>query len=346
MPTTYRRQGANPLVSIVIPSVDGGEMLLRCVESIANQTYSDIEVILVDNGSSDGSAERAGDILPKLRVIRNESNQGFAPACNQGAREARGDYLLFLNSDAVAEPNSVEELVRIASDNSIPVLQPLLVTGDGSVDSAGDLFTWSGFFWHLQEKPGKNHLQSIFATKGACMLVKRSVFAELDGFIDSYFAYFEEADLCWRARLRGYEVALAPSVVVLHIGGQTTSRILEPHQIYHLSFRNRLRSLICNPSRLSMIRILIGHLPACAATALVFLARGRIRVAFAILQALVWPVLNTGSIRTQRRKVQGSRKVGDAEVFRTDLRVPLSPERAGRLLTKTLGRWATTKDHG
>jgi GT2 family glycosyltransferase len=219
------------------------------------------------------------------------------------------------------------------------VLQPLILYPDGTVDSAGDLFTWSGFFWHQSEAPRDDGVKRIFAAKGACMLVRGDLFSSLEGFNESYFAYFEEADLCWRARMVGSEVMICPKAVATHKGGSTTRRVFAPAEIYHLSFRNRIRTLLANPSVSSMWRISSAHFLGCLATADVFALRGRLAVAWAILRALAWPVLNLGAIKTQRAAAQRMRTSGDAAVFEPPLVFPLSARFSARLLLNTLTRW-------
>ncbi len=324
-------------VSVIVPTIDGGEALKRCVRSVADQGQDGVELIIVDNGSTDGSVEEAAAIVPATRVIRNEANRGFAPACNQGARESNRDWILFLNSDAELSVGAIRKLTESAQSLGAAIIQPMILDQEGMPDSAGDLFTRSGFMWHLTDRPQGS--RPLFSIKGACMLVERKVFEELGGFDDSYFAYFEETDLCWRARMNGHRVFVDPNVEVRHVGGFTTRRILAPERIYHLSFRNRLRSVIANPSPASLVFMLPLHLIGCLGTILTFALRGQAQIAVAIAKAIVWPLAHLPEMRAQRQRRQSKRRVSDAQVFAPDVTVGLTAARAMRLLKGTLGRW-------
>lgn len=330
------------LASIIVPTLNGGDHLSACLQSVREQSYRPLEIIVVDNASTDGSQRAALEQCPVIRLVQNDKNVGFAKACNQGAAVARGDFLVFLNNDATITPNALEHLISSAEKGGYEILQPLLLAPDGFIDSAGDLFTWAGFFWHQQRTSAVGKLFPVFSVKGACMLVKRAAFKDLGGFNESYFAYFEEADLCWRARMAGYEVGVASAAHALHKGGGTTRRVLEPRQIYYLAFRNRLRSIIANPSPHSLLRLLPLHLVGCLATAAVFASLGRITIAVSILQALVWPLRHWDVMLEQRQASQSIRKVADAEVFKPHLTVKLSLPRAFALLRGTLFRWRKT----
>lgn len=322
-----------PDVTIVIPNLDGGEMLLAALRSAPAAA----ERIVVDNGSSDGSAEAAE--AAGARVIRNERNLGFATACNQGAASASGRYVLFLNNDATLPAGGLDELVAHAdADPDADVWQPVISDATGAVESAGDLYTATGFLWHLRE-PRTAAAYPVFAVLGACMLVRRDAFAAHGGLRDDYFAYFEEADLCWRLRLAGREIRVVPSVRVTHRSGTTTRRILSAPDVYHLSYRNRLRSILANHSAPRSMAVVPVHALACVAIAAGFLLAGRPAAAWAVLRALAWPIAHIGEVRRQRSEAQAARRVPDRVVLRSDVRTRLTPGRAFQLLRGNVGRW-------
>lgn len=332
---------SQPRVSAIIPNLNGGDMLLESLRSVLDQGETAIECIVVDNGSDDGSPAAAARLHSSVRVMRYDTNLGFAEACNRGASAARGHYLLFLNNDARLPDGSLRRLLDVADgDPEGAVWQPL-IAGDADankVESAGDLFTWSGFLWHVR-RPISKFPYPVFAAIGACLLVRHDAFDELGGFIGSYFAYFEETDLCWRLRLAGYEVRVVPDVTVRHESGTTTRRILRPHEIYFLAYRNRIRSILANSSVASLLRVVPEHLMGCLCTAAGFLSAGRVRPALAVLKALIWPLGNVRAVRRQRNASQHHRKVSDRNLFRADLVTRLTPRRAGELFLGNLKRW-------
>ncbi len=317
-PVHAGRTPVPPGVSIVIPTLDAGDMLLRCLASF-DAGRRDIEVILVDNASTDDSVDRAAVRFPTVRVVRNATNRGYAPACNIGAHHATAPFVLFLNNDATIAPDDLRTLLVAAErDHDTAVWQPVTYGTDGRLESTGDAFTWWGVFRHLDTVPDGPSAE-VFSTVGAAMLVRRSTFVSLGGFDDSYFMYNEETDLCWRARLAGHNVRVVVDARVVHIGSETTGQIFEPHAIRYFVFRNRIRTNLANASRASLLRLVPQHLLACLAFCVLYLVTGRARSALAVMQAIAWPIGNRDVLADQRRRTQALRERSDADVLRSDL---------------------------
>jgi N-acetylglucosaminyl-diphospho-decaprenol L-rhamnosyltransferase len=323
-----------PAVDIVIPTLDGGEMLTACLEKVAGR--ADVGVILVDNGSTDGSIERALDRFPAIRVVRNETNRGYAPACNQGAAQATAPLVLFLNNDALLELSQLDALLDAArSDDRTAIWQPVTYGTDGTLEATGDHFTWWGIFRHLQAPPASSGDVEVFSTVGAALLVRRSAFEELGGFEDSYFAYYEESDLCWRARVAGWNVKVVIDARVEHIGSSTTGQIFEPHAVRYLSFRNRIRTNLATPAASTLWRIVPLHIVACIGFVLFYVVTGRVKSAGAVLSAMWWPVGNRDVLADQRARTQAIRKLPDAQVIRRDLVSSFGPREIWRHLKRS-----------
>jgi hypothetical protein len=322
-----------PSVSIVIPTLDAGDMLLGCLSSLGADD-PELEVILVDNASTDGSVARAQERFPNVRVVRNDTNRGYAPACNQGADVAAAPFVLFLNNDASIGASDVDGLLDAArADHGTAIWQPVTYGLDGALESTGDTFTWWGINRHLEQVPDGSSVE-VFATVGAALLVRRQVFEELGGFESSYFAYYEESDLCWRARMLGWDVRVVTDARVTHIGSETTGQIFEPQAVRYLSFRNRIRTNLANPSASSMARLLPQHALACLGFVALYLATGRWRSAGAVLQAMWWPVGNRDVVREQRVRVQAMRRRSDRELFRPGLVSRFGPRAIWRHLRR------------
>src|SRR3990170_5640248 len=140
-----------PLVSVVIVNWNGWDTLPRCLEALASQSFEDFEVILVDNASSDGSADEAEMRWPHMRVIRLEENLGFAAANNLGARKACGRWLALLNNDAFPEPDWLEELIHASQSNSnfnLFASKIIQSKNPAKIDGTGDIYHVSGLAWH------------------------------------------------------------------------------------------------------------------------------------------------------------------------------------------------------
>ena len=312
-------------------------MLLDALRSVAGEG---VERIVVDNGSTDGSPEAAGALGPDVRLLRTGSNVGYAQACDLAASEARGEFLMFLNNDATLEPGCLDRLLEEADiDQRTAVWQPVVTADRSGFESAGGMFTRAGFIWRLSE-PLTDRPYPVFTAMGPCLLVRRRVFEDVGGFDPSLFAYSEDVDLCWQVRLAGYEVKVVPRALVLHRGGTTTARILSPERIYHLGYRNRLRTILANSAPLTLAVVLPIHLAASLAVVVGFLVRGRPAAALAIARGLVWPLTNIGRIRARRGETKRIRLLSDTELLRPDLMFKLTPARALQLFRGSVGRWA------
>lgn len=223
-------RSTGPAVSIVIPCFNRAELTVKCLESLRAHTDPELyEVILVDNGSTDATTLISEGTSAGLRVIRNEQNCGFGTACNQGARLASSAYVCFLNNDTVVLPGWLAPLLAaLDEDPALAAVQPKLIYPDGSLNDAGGLVFQGGTPWVY----GKGHPDPCappFATRrapdyasGACLVVRKAAFEEVGGFDDRYApAYFEDTDLSFALRDRGWKVLYEPASTIIHIEGGT-----------------------------------------------------------------------------------------------------------------------------
>lgn len=216
-----------PRVSIVIPVYNRLEFTVRCLTALAaNTPYELYEVLIVDNASTDGTGEFLSTLEGDVRVIRNPANLGFAKACNQGAREAAGEYLLFLNNDTAPQPGWLEALLAAAErDPRIAVVGAKLLFPDDTIQHAGvailedSPYPLSPVHLHYHapaDAPQANLEQEVDAVTGACLLIRRGVFRDVGGFDEGYLNGYEDVDLCLRVRERGYRILYASASVVYH----------------------------------------------------------------------------------------------------------------------------------
>jgi GT2 family glycosyltransferase len=226
-----------PLISIIIVNFNGKQYLESCLESLIKLNYNNYEVILLDNNSTDESVSFVEKNYPKIILKKLDQNYGFAYPNNLGAKIAKGDYLLFLNNDTVVTPNSLSELLStILSDSNIAICQSFLLKMNGDVDSSGDFIDSLGRAFSSREK--NPHFKNILSARAACMLTRKEIFFELDGFDEIFFVSFEDVDLGWRANILGYSVVLSPKSLVYHLGGQTIKKFKQ--QIQFHSVKNSL----------------------------------------------------------------------------------------------------------
>lgn len=221
---------AAPRVSVVIPTWNGAAVLRDALRGLAAQTFTDSETIVVDNGSTDGTAAMVAAEFPWVRVVALPENRGFAAATNAGLRAARGDILVCANNDCTAEPAwiaaLVESLDRHPEAGSI-ASRMMQARRPGVMDAAGDsmsLVAWNvgrGEPWGPRFAVGREVLS---ACAGAAAY-RRALFDAVGWFDETYFAWFEDVDLGLRAQLAGFRCWYEPAAVVHHLGSATADRV-------------------------------------------------------------------------------------------------------------------------
>jgi GT2 family glycosyltransferase len=230
--TPYRNQGEGGCaLSVILVNWNGGEVLPRCLDSLAAQTFQDFEVILVDNGSTDGSVEAAEARWPDIRIFRQGQNTGFAAANNLGARHARGQWLALLNNDAFPAPDWLPTLLGAAADHpqfTFFASRVLMADDPTRIDGTGDACHVSGIVWNRQHRLPASladaQPQEVFSPQGAAAFIRRDVFLEVGGFDETYFSYHEDVDLGFRLRLQGHRCLYVPDALVYHKGSHTTGK--------------------------------------------------------------------------------------------------------------------------
>lgn len=225
-----------PRVSIVVPVFNRLELTRNCMSAVVRNTPPDsYELVVVDNASSDGTREwlLAQQQECALHAVINLENRGFAAACNQGARAARGQYVLFLNNDTEVEPNWIEPLIDVLdTEPQVGAVGSKLLFADRTIQHAGvivvdhrklgDPLLALHIFARLPEAhPDANARRSYKAVTAACMLVRRDAFWLCGGFDESYWNGYEDIDLCFALAQRGFSIVYEPRSVVIHHESQS-----------------------------------------------------------------------------------------------------------------------------
>jgi len=223
-------------VAIIIPVHNNLKLTQACLHSILENTHCpDYRVIVVDNASSDGTAQYLRELeSEKVSVIHNSENLGFGEACNAGAQAASAKYLVFLNNDTQVEPGWLESLVEFAEKTpTVGAVGAKLVYPDGRLQEAGCIIFSDGSGWNYgrgldPKDPRFNFVREVDYCSAAALLVRHDLWDSIGGFDRRYApAYYEDADLCFQIRERGYKVYCQPKSVVVHYEGQTAGRSLE-----------------------------------------------------------------------------------------------------------------------
>jgi GT2 family glycosyltransferase len=219
------RRSLTGRVSIVIPFRDQAALLRQCLQSLRRSSYLRYEVVLVDNGSSEPETHQLLERLERrhrFQIVPADEPFNFARLCNRGARQARGDYLLFLNNDIeVLTPDWLEQMLAVAARPSVGVVGATLLYTDRSIQHAG-LSEGPGGWAHirrgarLEDAAELRHVRQVPAVTGACLLMDRQLFEELGGFDERFAVTHNDVDLCRRVRDRGLTVAITPHARLLH----------------------------------------------------------------------------------------------------------------------------------
>jgi len=310
---------------------NGGEVFNSCLKSLSQINYPNWELIVIDNGSGDGTTTLSLDRrfnIKRTYLVKNKINVGFAPANNQGVKIAKGEYLLLLNNDTLVDKDFLNIMVdKMENDPSVGVMQPKIRMMDtpGYLDNAGSFFTKIGFLhhWGFGKKDSKEFDQErdVFATKGACMLIRQSVLDKSGGLFDNDFvSYFEETDFCWRVWLIGLRVIYFPDTQIRHKVGFTIKRLDVGNINFHY-YKNRIISLIKNLSFPNLLYILPLHLVFSVGISIAFLLKGQLKSAKMIAKAVFWNLTNITNTLKNRTIVQKLRAVSDQQVF-TNLSKP------------------------
>ena len=216
------RAASSSLASIIIVNYNGKEHISGCLESVLSQTYPDLEIIVVDNSSDDGSVRTLGE-YKDIKLLLNETNLGFAKACNQGTEISKGGYIVYLNFDTVVEADWLEKLIEAAKGAGVGAcMSKLLVLGvdPPMINSSGGMTHYLGLSWSGDYKKADDgafsKIKEVAFASGAAMLVKREVIEKVGAFDEDYYMYLEDTDLSWRIRLAGYKVIFVPESIVWH----------------------------------------------------------------------------------------------------------------------------------
>jgi len=239
-----------PFVSAIVVNRNGARLLPESLASLFAQTWSELEVILVDNASSDGSAEVAHQRYgERLRVLNNAKNEGFARGNNQAFDMARGEWVFLLNNDAVLDPTAIEELMRAAEGRpEVGMLACRVLCYDKPhvIDSAGLLIYPDGVCrprgWEEKDLGQYDRVEEILAPVGSASAWRKAMIDAVGAFDESYFAYLEDLDLGMRGQLEGWKALYVPTAVARH-AKSTTAGNYSKFKAYQVE-RNRIYNAV------------------------------------------------------------------------------------------------------
>jgi hypothetical protein len=240
-------QAKMAVVSIILVNYNGAEVVLNCLRSLLQFLHTvPYEIIVVDNASTDGSAALIAQQFPAVKLIKQAENRGFGAGNNVGATDARGEFLLLLNTDTLLSSDVLPPLIKLMEAHpTVGIVGTKLLNTDGTLQlSVADEISIVGEYKTLKQlkqythpqqrnaiEQRFQHVQTVDIVIGAAFFIRRSLFETLNGFDETFFMYFEESDLCQRSRDQGWQVLYTPDVAITHLGGYSVGKVSNRMQL-------------------------------------------------------------------------------------------------------------------
>ena len=315
----------NPLVSVIVLNYNAGELLLNCIESIKKSAYKNLEIIVVDNISTDKSQRICKEKYPDIKLIQNDENFGYCEGNNIGIREAKGDYIIILNPDTIVESNWIEELISAYNKFGEGLYQPkhLSLNEKTVYMSAGNMLNIFGF-GYAREKGNRdenqfNKIEEIGYASGTCLFTSSAVLKKVGLFDPFIFLYHDDLDLGWRASQLGIKSYYVPTSLIYH--AESYSLKWNAEKFYWLE-RNRKYCILTHYSKQTYSKIFPTLLVVDFFVWMFYLTKGflgsKIRAELDIIK-------NRKAIKTKYEELESKKIVSDKELitkFSDSLHVP------------------------
>lgn len=332
-------------VSIIIVNYNGQRWLSEILPDLNGQIYQNLEVVVVDNGSSDNSLKFVKENFPKVKVIGLKLNHGFAQGNNFGFKKATGEYIIFLNNDTRVDPQYVSDFVSVFTENKdcqIAQSKIVYLSDNTKIDTCGSFITPLSYLYYVGNDKNEaqkkyNQAFKIFSTKGASMIVKREVIEKIGLFDKDFWSYYEETDFCHRAWLSGYQVWYWPKATVSHAIGGTSLKFANEFVQFH-NFKNKLASFLINFEVLTLLWFVPMYLITLVIISIFWLFKLKFSHVFALLKSLVWNLIHFPQTLQKRKDVQSKRTASDGKIFHFVMKSP-RPSYYWHLLNNSLGKY-------
>lgn len=306
------------LISVIIINWNGKKWLEKCLGALSNQTYKNLEILVVDNASSDDSVGYVSKNFPKVRVIENRENLGFAQGNNIGIKLSKGKYILRIDSDTWVEENFIEKLLNFYENNDFDVVGPR----EKRYDKSGSIKGYSPVDFLGNPAYGQTIGYKLFALSGMCLMFRKEFYFDTLGFDSDFFMYFEDIDWFWRLNLLSKKFTICESVYVYHYGsGSTNSKGLN-YKLFLWRNQNVLQMLLKNYSLLSLIFILPIYFLQNLIEILFFLIILKPKIAYSYLEGWIFNFTILRKTLKKRNWIQSHRNVSDLVILRKMYFIP------------------------
>ena len=317
----------NPLVSVIVLNYNAGKLLLNCIESVKKSAYKNLEIIVVDNISTDKSQETCKEKYPDIKLIQNNENFGYCEGNNIGIREAKGDYIIILNPDTIVESNWIEELISAYNKFGEGLYQPKILSLEKTqiLQSTGNMLHIFGFGFARDKGKNdnleKNTIEKIGYASGTCLFTSKKVLKQV-GLLDPFlFLYHDDLDLGWRAAQIGIGSYYVPNSVIYHV--ESYALKWNAKKFYWLE-RNRKYCILTHYSKKTYAKILPSLILVDFFVWLFYLSKGflgsKIKAEIDILR-------NKKHIEEKYQELESRKTVPDEELikqFPDEIFVPLN----------------------
>ena len=317
---------SRPWASIIIVNYNGGKYLQPALDAVAGQSVQDFELILVDNASTDGSADGLRtDHIQDFKFMPLDENTGFARGNNLAAAEARGDWVILLNPDTEAAPDWLAEFraaTRAHPEAAMFAGATIDMTERDKMDGAGDCYLVAGLPWRGGYQRSVSELPeagTCFSPCGASAMFRRDVFLETGGFDERYFCYCEDVDLGFRLRLEGQICVFWPKAMAYHFGS-ASSGVASPFAVRH-GTRNRLWTFVKNMPPLALVALFPLHILLTFVLVLRSIPQGR---AGPTLGGLADGIAGLGAIWRSRKAIHARRRLSSFQILKAMTWNPLT----------------------
>lgn len=309
--TTFSK---HPLISVIIVTYNSEKDIKDCLISVLSSDYPHLQVIVVDNNSSDGTRDVLKEFNDRILIIENENNTGYAGGNNEGLTHSEGKYIAMINPDTEVKKGWLFPLVdELEKNEKIAAAQPkiLLKKNKSLINSTGKTTHYLGFDWvkdYLRNEKEIEETREIDSFSGSCVLIRKSAINDVGFFDGSYFMYYEDGDLSWRLRIRGYKIVMNPKSIVYHDYKFFPSGNKNIKNKFFYLERNRLLNVFKNYELKTIILIFPMLILMEGGMLVYFLSKGMPETK---ILSLISTVKNIPRIINQRKQIAKNRRMKD-----------------------------------
>jgi len=306
----------NPLVSVIVLNYNAGELLLNCIESIKKSAYKNLEIIVVDNISTDKSQEICKEKYPDIKLIQNNENFGYCEGNNIGIREAKGDYIIILNPDTIVESSWIEELISAYNKFGNGLYQPKIFSLDEKLvlQSTGNMLHIFGFGFARDKgkisEEKMEEIEKINYASGTCLFTSKAVLDKV-GLLDPFlFLYHDDLDLGWRAAQIGIDSFYVPKSIIYH--AESYALKWSAKKFYWLE-RNRKYCLLIHYSKETHAKMRLSLFLVDLCVWLFYLSKGFLG---AKIRAELDVFRNRKTIKIRHKQLEKIKTISDKELIK------------------------------